>query len=206
MGHASQQVPPPTLPVDARGLIGNMKTAALVSLRGAIDFMCFPRIDSPTLFASLLDEARGGSFAIEPRDPDANVKQMYLPETNVLLTRFMTGEGVCELFDLMPVPSSEARVDAVPNCVMRIVRMVFGRMTLDVRCDLRFDYARVGHRAHAVEKGVEFVPDDGTQALQLRTDAPLKIEDNVAYASLDLSEGDSICFAFGAADALPKLE
>ncbi len=93
MGHVSQQVPPAALPVDARGMIGNMKTAALVSLRGPIDLMCYPHIDSPTLFAALLDQARGGSFAIAPREPHANVKQMYLPETNVLLTRFMTGDG-----------------------------------------------------------------------------------------------------------------
>src|ERR1700754_179993 len=92
MGHHPQQVPPAALPVDARGMIGNMKTAALVSLSGAIDFMCFPRIDSPTLFAALLDRERGGAFSITPRAPHANVKQMYLPETNVLLTRFMTGD------------------------------------------------------------------------------------------------------------------
>lgn len=172
MGHPSQQIPLAVLPVDARGIIGNMKTAALVSVRGTIDFMCFPRVDSPTLFAALLDDEHGGSFAISPRDPDANVKQMYLPETNVLLTRFMTGEGVCELLDLMPVPSSEARVDAVPNCVMRIVRIVYGRMTLNVRCDPRFDYARVAHTAHAVEKGVQFTRADNGTPLVLRASVP----------------------------------
>ncbi len=104
MGHACQYLTPAALPVDARGMIGNMKTSALVSLHGAIDFMCYPRIDSPTLFAALLDGEYGGSFSITPRGTHTNVKQMYLPETNVLLTRFMTGEGVCELLDLMPVP------------------------------------------------------------------------------------------------------
>ncbi len=64
MGHASQQVPPAALPVDARGMSGNMNTAALVSLRSSIDFMCYPRIDSPTLFAALLDAEHGGEFAI----------------------------------------------------------------------------------------------------------------------------------------------
>jgi GH15 family glucan-1,4-alpha-glucosidase len=206
MGHASQHVPPPSLPVDARGMIGNMKTSALVSLRGAIDFMCYPRIDSPTLFAALLDGERGGSFAITPQVTHANVKQMYLPETNVLLTRFMTGEGVCELLDLMPVPSSDALADEVPNCVMRIVRLVFGHMTLNVRCDPRFDYARVEHTAHAVEKGIEFVPADKTPPVQVLSSAPLSIEGNIASATLEMKEGDSACFAFGASDALHKLE
>jgi GH15 family glucan-1,4-alpha-glucosidase len=206
MGHASQHVPPPSLPVDARGMIGNMKTSALVSLRGAIDFMCYPRIDSPTLFAALLDGERGGSFAITPQVTHANVKQMYLPETNVLLTRFMTGEGVCELLDLMPVPSSDALADEVPNCVMRIVRLVFGHMTLNVRCDPRFDYARVEHTAHAVEKGIEFVPADKAPPVQVLSSAPLSIEGNIASATLEMKEGDSACFAFGASDALHKLE
>ncbi|KMZ12705.1 Glucoamylase [Candidatus Burkholderia humilis] len=191
MGHACQHLPPPALPVDARGMIGNMKTSALVSLRGAIDFMCYPRIDSPTLFAALLDGERGGSFGITPRASNANVKQMYLPETNVLLTRFMTGDGVCELLDLMPVPSSDARVDEVPNCVMRIVRLIFGHMTLDVQCDPRFDYARVEHQ---------------TPPVQLLSNAPLSIDANVARATLELKEGDSVCFAFGASDALHKLK
>jgi GH15 family glucan-1,4-alpha-glucosidase len=206
MGHACQHVPPPALPVDARGMIGNMKTSALVSLRGVIDFMCYPRIDSPTLFAALLDGERGGSFGITPRASNANVKQMYLPETNVLLTRFMTGDGVCELLDLMPVPSSDTRVDDVPNCVMRIVRLIYGHMTLDVHCDPRFDYARCDHAAHAVEKGVEFVPADKTPPVQLLSSAPLSIDTNVARATLELKEGDSVCFAFGASDALHKLE
>ncbi|WP_250510039.1 glycoside hydrolase family 15 protein [Caballeronia sp. GACF4] len=206
MGHPSQEVPPKKIPIDARGMIGNMKTAALVSLRGAIDFMCFPRIDSPTLFAELLDGEHGGAFAITPREEQANVKQMYLPETNVLLTRFMTHDGVCELLGLMPVPSGEARVDAVPNCVMRIVRLIHGTMTLDVRCAPRFDYARIRHGARAVTKGIEFIPDDKTASVQLLASVPLDIQNNDAHATLELKAGDSACFALGAGDDLQKLE
>ncbi|MDR5735481.1 glycoside hydrolase family 15 protein [Caballeronia sp. LZ025] len=206
MGHPSQQVSQAALPVNARGVIGNMKTAALVSLRGAIDFMCYPRIDSPTVFASLLDNEHGGAFSIAPQDAGANVKQMYLPETNVLLTRFMTGDGVCELLDLMPVPSSDARVEDVPNCVMRIVRIVYGRMTVNVRCDPRFDYARARHTAHAVEKGVEFRQTGDAPPLRLRASVPLSIENDGARATLEMSEGDSACFALGAVDEMSKLD
>src|ERR1700761_321069 len=147
-------IPPrPALPLDARGLIGNMKTTALVSWRGAIDFMCFPRIDSPAIFAGLLEASRGGAFSIAPASdtPDgaadgsatalANVKQMYLPDTNVLLTRFMTSEGVCELMDFMPVSEDDnaALTGApLPNCVIRVVRSVYGHMRLRMRCEPRF--------------------------------------------------------------------
>ncbi|WP_321793689.1 glycoside hydrolase family 15 protein [Caballeronia sp. J97] len=206
MGHHPQQVPPAALPVDARGMIGNMKTAALVSLSGAIDFMCFPRIDSPTLFAALLDRERGGAFSITPRAPGARVKQMYLPETNVLLTRFMTGDGVCELLDLMPVASNATRAGAVPNCVLRIVRLVFGCMTLDVRCDPRFDYARATHTARTVEKGVEFLCDDGSPPLRLLANVPLALDGQSACATLDFNEGDCACFALGDADGLADIE
>ncbi|MDR5838681.1 glycoside hydrolase family 15 protein [Caballeronia sp. LZ034LL] len=205
MGHHPQQVPPVALPVDGRGMIGNMKTAALVSLRGALDFMCFPRIDSPTLFAALLDGERGGSFAITPRVPHANVKQMYLPETNVLLTRFMTGDGVCELLDLMPVAADAPRADQAPNCVLRIVRLVYGRMTLDVNCDPRFDYARAEHEARAVEGGVEFIPADGSPPVQLLANVPLSLDGARACATLELEEGDCACFALGLPEGLADI-
>ncbi len=129
---------------------------------------------------------------------------MYLPETNVLLTRFMTRDGVCVL-DLMPVPANEARLEAVPNCVMRIVKLVYGQMTLDVRCNPRFDYARAGHTAREVEKGIEFVPENGHEPVRLLCSAPLRIEDNAACAMLDIKEGDAICFALDTEDTLPKL-
>ena len=205
MGHHPWQVPPAALPVDGRGMIGNMKTAALVSLRGAIDFMCYPRIDSPTLFAALLDRERGGSFAITPREPGANVKQMYLPETNVLLTRFMTEDGVCELLDLMPIALGTTRGDQVPNCVLRIVRVVYGRMTLDVHCDPRFDYARAAHTAQAIDHGIDFVCGAGVPPLRLLASVPLEIEGQGARATLDFRENDCACFALGPADGLADI-
>ncbi|WP_044042383.1 glycoside hydrolase family 15 protein [Caballeronia insecticola] len=207
MGHHPRRVSPAALPIDGRGMIGNMKTTALVSLCGAIDFMCYPRIDSPTLFAALLDGERGGAFSITPREPNANVKQMYLPETNVLLTRFMTRDGVCELLDLMPVApvaTASTVTDAVPNCVLRIVRLVYGRMTLDVRCDPRFDFARATHTARAVEEGVEFVCADGSPPVRLLANVPLSIEEHGARATLEFEEGDCACFAFGAAEGLAE--
>ncbi|MGF6772388.1 GH15 family glucan-1,4-alpha-glucosidase [Paraburkholderia sp. GAS199] len=200
-------VPPrPALPADARGMIGNMKTTALVSLRGSIDFMCFPRIDSPTIFAGLLDPSRGGAFSIEPAQQTANVKQMYLPDTNVLLTRFMTPDGVCELLDFMPVPEDGGGAGLeteLPNCVIRVLRMVHGRMTLAVRCAPRFDYARGEHTARAVgDNAVEFRGADQSLVLRLNCTRALATTGGDAHAEFELRDGDSVGFAFGEAGAL----
>ncbi|PRX31337.1 hypothetical protein B0G75_105119 [Paraburkholderia sp. BL18I3N2] len=205
-------VPPrPALPTDARGMIGNMKTTALVSLRGSIDFMCFPRIDSPAIFAGLLEPSRGGAFSIEPTFEGANVKQMYLPDTNVLLTRFMTPEGVCELMDFMPVPEDGSGADAaapLPNCVIRVVRVVHGRMAFRMRCEPRFDYARGKHTAHVDKNGaVEFRAaanagiKGGTQ-LRLNSALPLTLDHGAAHAEFELSHGETASFVFGDAEGL----
>lgn len=206
-------IPPrPALAIDARGLIGNMKTTALVSLRGSIDFMCFPRIDSPAIFAGLLEPSRGGAFSIAPTLETANVKQMYLPDTNVLLTRFMTPDGVCELMDFMPVPRTGGTADTeapMPNCVIRVVRIVHGRMAFTMHCEPRFDYASGKHTARSVEGGaVEFraaqTGTDSGDALQLRLNStlPITLRDGAAHAEFELQQGESAGFAFGEAAGL----
>ncbi|MGF6569184.1 GH15 family glucan-1,4-alpha-glucosidase [Paraburkholderia sp. GAS333] len=209
----------PALPLDARGLIGNMKTTALVSLRGSIDFMCFPRIDSPAIFAGLLEPSQGGAFSIAPENDAANVKQMYMPDTNVLLTRFMTGEGVCELMDFMPVPENgnedgnengpdkpSANSGApLPNCVIRVVRMVHGRMRFRMRCEPRFAYARSVPAVELVEQhAVQFSSAEGDLRLRLNSTHPLSIDtsEGAAHAEFELENGASAGFVFGDADAL----
>lgn len=89
-------------PIENYGIIGDLNTVALVGLNGSIDFMCFPDFDSPTIFSSLLDKNKGGYFQIVPVFGEMRNKQLYLPETNVLLTRFLSSEGVGELTDFMP--------------------------------------------------------------------------------------------------------
>lgn len=200
------------LPIDARGIVGNMKTTALVSIEGTVDFMCYPRIDSPTIFAGLLDSERGGAFAIRPRSDEFNVKQMYVPETNVLLTRFMTSEGVCELLDLMPVrgdtggeatgqvADSEA---SLPNCLVRLVRMAHGAMSFRMHCAPRFDYARAVHSAQLTAAcTMEFIPKGEGVPLQLQSSVPLTIEDGDARAEFELQRNESAFFVLGAAEEL----
>src|SRR5215813_1508655 len=96
-------------PIENYGVIGNMRSIALVSVEGSIDFLCYPNFDSPTVFAALLDAERGGSFSINPDLGEMRVKQLYLPNTNILLTRFLSESGVAELADFMPVAEGKQR-------------------------------------------------------------------------------------------------
>ncbi|WP_232481614.1 trehalase-like domain-containing protein [Arthrobacter sp. YN] len=84
------------------GLIGDLQTAALVATDGTIDWFCSPRFDSPSIFASLLDHAKGGHFTTRPRDDAFATKQLYFPDTAILITRFLTEAGVGEIIDFMP--------------------------------------------------------------------------------------------------------
>src|SRR6266480_4332574 len=90
-------------PIADHGLIGDLQTAALVATDGSIDWYCCPRFDSPSVFASILDRQRGGYFRIAPESADHVVKQLYFPDTAVLITRFMSADGVAELVDFMPI-------------------------------------------------------------------------------------------------------
>src|SRR5206468_11379824 len=85
------------------GIIGNMRTAALVGVNGSIDWYCCPHFDSPSVFGAILDDKKGGRFQIRPVDDNYTQKQFYWPDSNVLITRFFTDDGICELYDFMPV-------------------------------------------------------------------------------------------------------
>jgi len=105
-----------TASIGEHGIIGNMRSAALVNVFGAIDFFCFPEFDSPSVFASLLDSERAGSFSIRPAGRPWKGRQIYLPETNVLTTRFISQNSILELCDWMPVGG-----EALPHCIMRLL-------------------------------------------------------------------------------------
>jgi len=90
-------------PIGGYGVIGNMRTAALVAMDGSIDWFCLPRFDSPSVFAAMLDDHKGGYFKIAPIAGEPELKQFYWPDTNVLVTRFLSDDEVGELTDFMPV-------------------------------------------------------------------------------------------------------
>src|SRR5436309_8790971 len=129
-------------PIEDYGIIGDLHTVALVGKDGSIDFLCLPSFDSPSVFAALLDAERGGRFQIAPILDRATRKQLYLPDTNVLLTRFLHADGVAEVSDFMPVED----VGQAHNLVRR-AKTVRGELRFRMSCDPRFDYARASHTA-----------------------------------------------------------
>jgi GH15 family glucan-1,4-alpha-glucosidase len=135
------------------GLIGDLQTAALVTTDGVLDWFCTPRFDSPSVFASLLDAERGGFYRIAPDRDDYVSRQLYLPDTAVLITRFMTPDGVGEVHDFMPViegPATER------HRLVRIIRVVRGVMRFVIEIQPRFDYGRKPHQVEMGEHGVVF--------------------------------------------------
>ncbi|HEY9363261.1 MAG TPA: glycoside hydrolase family 15 protein [Chitinophagaceae bacterium] len=180
-------------PIENYGIIGNLNTVALVSLQASIDFMCFPRFDSPTLFCKLLDVETGGCFCIKPVMKNMVSKQLYLPETNILLTRFFSEQGITEVIDFMPVNTDER------DCaVVRKITTIRGKIEYSVLCAPRFDYARASHKVKIEEDGCEFFPGDHQPSVKLFSDAELEVNDNDVTASFTLKEGESHYFVLKA--------
>ncbi len=140
--------------IEDHGLIGDLQTAALVSKDGTIDWFCCPRFDSPSLFGSLLDRERGGACRISPNVSLYTTKQLYFPDTAILITRFMTEAGVGELIDFMP-PIVSGKPSA-RHRIVRLVKCVRGEMEFSVELAPRFDYGRAGHEVHVTEHGGVF--------------------------------------------------
>ncbi|MBV9445148.1 MAG: glycoside hydrolase family 15 protein [Streptosporangiaceae bacterium] len=142
--------------ISDHGLIGDLQTAALVTTDGTVDWFCCPRFDSSSMFASLLDAEHGGYFRVAP-DQDRYVsRQLYLPDTAILITRFMTPDGVGEVQDFMPVASGGA---TDRHRLVRQLRVVRGTMRFVMDIQPRFDYARQPHKLHLSEEGAVFEAD-----------------------------------------------
>ncbi|MBY9073402.1 glycoside hydrolase family 15 protein [Nocardioides sp. WL0053] len=136
------------------GLIGDLQTSALVSTDGSIDWFCAPRFDSPSMFAALLDHRRGGHLRFRPVDQEVTSKQLYFPDTAILITRFMTEGGVGEVMDFMPIAS--ATTATTRHRLVRLARCVRGQMTFDLDIAPRFDYGRERHETQLTESGMVF--------------------------------------------------
>ena len=150
--------------ISDHGLIGDLQTAALVTTDGTIDWFCCPRFDSPSIFASLLDADRGGYFRISPDRDDYVSKQLYLPDNALLITRFMTPDGVGEVQDFMPVIEGRA---TDRHRLVRKLRVARGTMRFVVDIQPRFDYGRAKHTIEVSENGAVF--RSGTMELTLHT-------------------------------------
>jgi GH15 family glucan-1,4-alpha-glucosidase len=178
----------PYPPIEDHGIIGDLNTVALVGLDATIGFMCAPRFDSPTVFASLLDAEKGGAFEIVPMLDGARARQLYLPDTNVLLTRFMAPAGVVEITDFMPVGESDVRR------VVRRAKAVRGESTIRVRCAPRFGYGRTAHEAKRGDECVLFTAADGSIKMRLDASVDLQVVDGDAHAEFTLSAGETAIF------------
>ncbi|GAA6027557.1 hypothetical protein JCM8097_007921 [Rhodosporidiobolus ruineniae] len=132
------------------GLIGNMRTCALVSISGTIAQLCLPHFDSPSVFARILDKNHGGHFSIKTANVTQS-KQQYLPSTNILATKFLSEEGVGQLDDYMPLPASKSSGEFLPWLV-RHVTSIRGTLTFELECAPAFNYARSAHTTHLDNK------------------------------------------------------
>jgi len=177
-------------PIENYGIIGNLHTVALVSRNGSIDFMSFPRFDSPTLFCKILDADKGGSFVIEPQMKDIITKQLYLPDTNVLVTRFLADEGIAEITDYMPITSEES------NCaIVRKVKTIRGNISYKMRCSPRFNYADGKHDIKKEDDCFIFRPEHNFQpAVRLLSEVDVTRDGDDLVANFKLSEGTTTCF------------
>ena len=179
-------------PIEDYGVIGDLHTVALVGKSGSIDFLCLPSFDSPSVFAALLDANRGGRFLIAPRLDDAVHRQLYLPDTNVLLTRFLSDSGVAEVSDFMPVEDA-----GIAHNLVRRAKTVRGEIRFAMRCDPRFDYARGTHTVERRgESDILFIGRSGERelVLRLRSSVALQLEEGAAVAEFTLNADESAWF------------
>ncbi len=181
-------------PIEAHGIIGDMQTAALIADDGCIDFLCWPNFDSPTIFASLLDSPKAGAFEIIPDIPAPRHQQIYLPDSNILQTRWLGETAIAEVTDFMPVGNEPG-----PPRLIRQVNAVRGQIRFTIRCAVRHDYARTETRAEADGSDVCFLAD-GKPTLRLAASCPLVIEDAAALSVFVLAEGESVQLVLSDAD------
>ena len=185
-------------PISDYGVIGDMHSAALVSTSGSIDWLCFPRFDSPSVFAAILDDQRGGRFAIQPVG-EYRSTQAYLPDTNILVTTFHTDSGQATLTDFMPMAED---VTFSEHEVVRLARCEAGEVTLESLFQPRLDYARASTRLTVEPRGV--VARDGGTKLSLASPLPLRLEEGQARATFPLRSGETAAFVLRWDEETPR--
>ncbi|MDA1297038.1 MAG: glycoside hydrolase family 15 protein [Chloroflexi bacterium] len=181
----------PYQPISDYGIIGDLHTVALVGKNGSIDWFCVPHFDSPSVFGSILDDVKGGRFQIAPCETEFTTNQHYLPETNVLVTHFLSPEGVVEVTDFMPVSLGDE--SEASHMLIRRITGVRGSMHLEMACQPAFNYARDTHRTEIISGGATFA-SDGLE-LGFSTPAVLTKAGSGVTARFALEEGQSTYFA-----------
>lgn len=186
------------LPIEDYGLIGNMQTAALVGRNGSIDWLCLPHFDSPSVFAAILDEHKGGHFKITPIDHDITCKQVYWPETNIIINRFLLNDGVLEVVDYMPVGLKQGEPGF--RQLVRRVEAIRGCVNVKVECCPAFNYARDPHKVDLTEVGAVFRSEKLTLELHTRTPLEVMEERGGVQAMFTLQQGQKAVFVLNQPD------
>jgi GH15 family glucan-1,4-alpha-glucosidase len=178
-------------PISAYGMIGDMRTAALIGLDGAIDWCCLPRFDSGSVFAALLDSERGGTWAIRPEGSWTST-QRYLPRTNILETTFRTADGaIVRVTDFMPV-GENGRPSGIHPEIHRHLRCTRGRVTMSMLFMPRFEYGARTTRLELLRAGL-FATDRTDQVLTLSSAKPFEwvVEQSIATTRFQLEKGEA---------------
>ncbi|MER6216186.1 glycoside hydrolase family 15 protein [Streptomyces sp. NPDC001674] len=179
-------------PIAEHGLVGDLQTAALVSSKGVVDWFAAPRFDSPSIFASLLDHDGGGYFLLAPEQGEGTWKQLYYPDTAVVVTRFMSPDGVGEIIDYMPV--HRGLTASARHTLVRAIRTVRGTVNFTLECRPRFDYARATHRLDLEGNTATFRAPGATAFLQ--STFPLERDGRDVRASITLHAGEVAAAVF----------
>ncbi len=177
-------------PIENYGIVGDLHTVALVGLNGSIDWFCIPHFDSPSVFAALLDDAKGGRFKVSPVAEGVSCRQFYWPETNVLITRFLSPDGVSEVADYMPVGGR--RDGHAHHRLVRRVAGIRGTVRFRMECSPAFNYARDDHTTIVSDAGAVFT-SSGLK-LGLYSTTPLEATGAGVAAEFVLEEGESVEF------------
>ena len=187
----------PYQPIENYGIVGNMRTVALISTEGSVDWFCFPRFDSPSVFGALLDSSQGGQFTIAPKQRAASHQQSYRAETNVLVTRFLSPDGTGEVIDFMPVPAPGTEGECR---LIRRVQATRGTVALRLECQPAFNYGRDAHRTEITAQGASFYSP--ALNLSLATRVPLCCYRSGVAGEFVLREGQVSTFVI---EELPEL-
>ncbi|MFU9138189.1 glycoside hydrolase family 15 protein [Erwinia tasmaniensis] len=181
--------------IEDHGVIGDLRTCALIANDGTIDYFCWPDLDSPSVFTALLDGDEAGVFSIQPDWPDARRQQLYLPDTTLLQTRWLDSKGVAEITDYMPVCQED---EDRPRLIRRI-KVLHGEATITLRCAPVHDYARAATSASLSEGSVLFTAAD-QPTLRLCGNVDFTLDSSAAIARFTLKAGEHREFIFGSAE------
>ena len=186
-------------PIEDYGIIGNLRTAALIGKNASVDWLCLPRFDSPSVFGAILDDKQGGSYRIYPIETDTRVKQLYWPDTNILVTRFLAPDGVGEVIDFMPMRVGTAS----GHCsLIRRVRVLRGAMRFRLECQPAFNYARDRHTTRITAGSAYFTSP--RLRLALRSSIRLRHSGSGVAVEFSLTEGKGRSFELSEINDHPK--